>query len=1405
MPEYGKLTDERAFIRFAGSYSDPRYSDKRYTYDTWGNQNSITLYTSEGTSSTLASSGGRTVTSCFGQSSPDAGGNCVADEYHTYLGWQKNPLNHLTSYTYNYKFGSPTRQTDPNNAVTDVDYDASARVIKIAQPGDTLSSPTIQATYGQSSTMYWVILDQKTGGTSPNTLSQFFNGLGQLIQTQTFLEKPNAWDPDKNVIIDYGYDAYGNQAWTSAPYSVSTGSGYRTPQTAARTSVIYDFLGRMVSSRAVQTSGAYEVTASYEYSDSSTTAYDARGNPTKTVNDSFGRVDHIITGSDTEPVVPTVYYTYDALDRLIGVEKGSAPETQITYDYAGNKTAMTDPDMGAWSYQYNALGELVKSTDAKLQTTSLTYDAAGRMTQKSPTSPSYTDLFNLKDTSNWTWGTTCQTVPFNDGENNVVALTGNGTNWDCRFTRSAYTLTNGDTVQLRFKVSQSNAKANYYIESSDATHYFAVIADTTNLILQRKDGSTYTTLATLLSTLQTNTWYNLQIVLDDSSGFVAKVYKENDPSVSASFIYTGMPAGLSYKFIHSLKSYTSYVDDYREFTTPTIYTYDQGTNGFGRRTSMSDVSGSTSWVYDTRGRVTQETRIISGTGGGTFVTQYGYNPADALTYIKYPKDTNGTVGEQVNYAYYRQLALNTVIGNRTYVQHSTYDAAGRVTNRDLDTADYATNFSYFGWTTINQWGRLQRIWAGDIDLNYTYDNNGNILTIVDSKAGPQTQSFTYDDANRLASAVATGGANGTYNSRQYEYDADGRLISKDGQSIAYSGSYEPFHAATLMGSNTYTYDANGNMAFRDLGATEYALTYDEDNQLVGMDGDTVAKYVYDGDGKRVKAVESDGVTVYVGNALEVFTPATAVPTPQPTPTPTALSFAGQVKNQASVAVPGVGVNLRRKEVCTVAPGTGTLSASVSAAKFQTLVSATLYIYKYDSTFVRSVYVFNDNGSTTLNFDPQSLDGGSYQAYVRVELTGGIYRYSTISAFAINHGQTTTKSFTATATTAPTVTSVTPLPWTGQTATTNTTIASTTSYTDGNYRLNYASPSCPSSCNCTLHIDNLGGYPAVSASTVSPGTVINASEIKYAWTTSGNYGSNNFTIEKLTTQTYGTVWRTYYAAGGNPLAMRVEGSTTAAENGVYYFLGDQLNSTSVTMKLSMAGTLTKLAELRYMPWGENRASGYAETATPTDIRYTGQRKDNGGLYFYNARWFDPSLGRMAQADSMIPDPYNPLDWDRFSYVRNNPLRYTDPSGRTIWDVVDFIFFAISSAEFNANPSWVNAGWAALDAVSLLPVIPSVGYFRYGDEAVALANKIYHFVRRFGAEMLLKVLNRGEGGIDLVRQFFKISHIPGSEKIIRNLANGAWQIVKGARFELNYAARFADDIAEIGRRLAGGRED
>jgi RHS repeat-associated protein len=85
------------------------------------------------------------------------------------------------------------------------------------------------------------------------------------------------------------------------------------------------------------------------------------------------------------------------------------------------------------------------------------------------------------------------------------------------------------------------------------------------------------------------------------------------------------------------------------------------------------------------------------------------------------------------------------------------------------------------------------------------------------------------------------------------------------------------------------------------------------------------------------------------------------------------------------------------------------------------------------------------------------------------------------------------------------------------------------------------------------------------------------------------------------------------------------------------------------------------ELAYYPFGETRVNS---TSNDTDVayKYTGQEEDNStGLYFYQARYYDSHLGRFIQPDKIVPQPFNPQALNRYSYVLNNPLRYTDPTG------------------------------------------------------------------------------------------------------------------------------------------------
>jgi RHS repeat-associated protein len=121
-------------------------------------------------------------------------------------------------------------------------------------------------------------------------------------------------------------------------------------------------------------------------------------------------------------------------------------------------------------------------------------------------------------------------------------------------------------------------------------------------------------------------------------------------------------------------------------------------------------------------------------------------------------------------------------------------------------------------------------------------------------------------------------------------------------------------------------------------------------------------------------------------------------------------------------------------------------------------------------------------------------------------------------------------------------------------------------------------------------------------------------------------------------------------GGQRIVLRVAGI-------VSWLLSDHLGSTAVTAD-GVSGVRT--AELWYKPWGESRGTPFG--ATPTTYRFTGQREDASiGLYFYNARYYDPALGRFTQADTIVPQPGNPQALNRYSYTVNNPVKFVDPSG------------------------------------------------------------------------------------------------------------------------------------------------
>ncbi len=89
-------------------------------------------------------------------------------------------------------------------------------------------------------------------------------------------------------------------------------------------------------------------------------------------------------------------------------------------------------------------------------------------------------------------------------------------------------------------------------------------------------------------------------------------------------------------------------------------------------------------------------------------------------------------------------------------------------------------------------------------------------------------------------------------------------------------------------------------------------------------------------------------------------------------------------------------------------------------------------------------------------------------------------------------------------------------------------------------------------------------------------------------------------------------------------------------------------------------------MRYYPFGETR---YGGGGLPTDRRFTGQAQEAAiGLYYYGARWYDPSLNRFISADTMVPSPGNPQSLNRYAYTLGNPLRFVDPTGHFTDDAI-----------------------------------------------------------------------------------------------------------------------------------------
>lgn len=142
---------------------------------------------------------------------------------------------------------------------------------------------------------------------------------------------------------------------------------------------------------------------------------------------------------------------------------------------------------------------------------------------------------------------------------------------------------------------------------------------------------------------------------------------------------------------------------------------------------------------------------------------------------------------------------------------------------------------------------------------------------------------------------------------------------------------------------------------------------------------------------------------------------------------------------------------------------------------------------------------------------------------------------------------------------------------------------------------------------------------------------------------------------------------YVSAGGMTFALFVQRTGTLgtlSATTTSYFHQDHLGS--IVAVSDETGTVVE--RMAFDPWGKRRfVNGTPDVLDSimgwnTDRGYTmHEHLDEMGVIHMNGRIYDPLIGRFMSADPFVQDAENLQSYNRFTYVMNNPLVFTDPSG------------------------------------------------------------------------------------------------------------------------------------------------
>ena len=158
------------------------------------------------------------------------------------------------------------------------------------------------------------------------------------------------------------------------------------------------------------------------------------------------------------------------------------------------------------------------------------------------------------------------------------------------------------------------------------------------------------------------------------------------------------------------------------------------------------------------------------------------------------------------------------------------------------------------------------------------------------------------------------------------------------------------------------------------------------------------------------------------------------------------------------------------------------------------------------------------------------------------------------------------------------------------------------------------------------------------------------------------------LAEFITKSDGQHLHSHVFANGRRIATLKQKPNNVFEENYYHH--DHIGS----INLVTSATGQVLETLSYDAWGKRRLASWLPGSVTTDITrgFTDHEMlDSVGLVHMNGRLYDPEIGRFISADPFVQLTDNMQNYNRYSYVLNNPLSYTDSSGY-ILDFVGDIF-------------------------------------------------------------------------------------------------------------------------------------